>query len=38
MCNIYDKSCQGAYLKEIPEKNIKRLDFYDVMNTAKVCL
>ena len=32
----HNKSCQGAYLGEIPEKNIKKLDYYDVMNTAKV--
>ena len=38
MCIHNDNSCQGASLKEIPEKHIKQLDFYDVMNTAKVCL
>ena len=36
--HYHDNSCQGAYLKEIPEKNIKRLDVYDVMDTAKVYL
>ena len=35
--HYHDKSCQGAYLKEIPELDIKRLNYYDAINAAKVC-
>ena len=36
--HYHDNSCQGAYFQEIPDKNIKRFYYYDVMNTVKVCL